>query len=90
MKFIVMYALFFNHKKNNNLTFIKNSEYPICKNCIYYKKDDLFPNDYLLGKCLLFGKQDIISGQINNFYANDVRNNKNLCDIKGIYYKNSS
>jgi uncharacterized protein YneF (UPF0154 family) len=37
--------------------FIKNSEYPICKKCIYYQEDINFPNDYQLAKCLLFGTQ---------------------------------
>jgi len=90
MKFIILYILLFQHKNNNQnqniQKFIKNSEYPICKNCIYYKQDELFPNDYLLGKCLLFGEQNIISGKVTNYYVNNVRHNKDQCDIKGNYY----
>ena len=91
MKFTILYTLLFQHNNNNNNNnnnnFIKNSEYPICKNCIYYKKDESFPNNYLLAKCLLFGTQNIISGEIKNDYVDIVRKNKDQCDIKGKYYK---
>jgi len=70
-----------------NNYFIKNSEYPICKNCVFFKKDDKFPDDLILGKCLLFGKQNIISGEINYEYADIIRKDKDLCNIKGKFYK---
>jgi hypothetical protein len=88
MKLIFIYGLLFQHKNNNkNNNFIKNLEYPICKNCIYYKADELFPNDSLLAKCLLFGEQNIVSGKITHHYVDTVRNDRNQCDIKGKFYK---
>ncbi len=73
--------MFINHK------FIKNSEYPICKDCCYYMKDTNFQNDTLLAKCTLFGEQDVISGKITNYYVDKVRNNNKLCGINGKYFK---
>ena len=80
MKLIFLY-MFINNK------FIKNSEYPVCKNCCHYLQDDKFPNDTLLSKCTLFGQQDVISGDITNYYVDKVRNNDKLCGIKGNYFK---
>lgn len=80
MRLILLY-IFINNK------FIKNSEYPICKNCRYYLKDELFPNQPSLSRCALFGEQDIITGTITNYYVDRVRNNDKLCGIKGIFFK---
>ena len=69
-----------------NSRFIKNSEYPVCKDCCYYVKDDKFPNDTLLSKCSLFGEQDIISGKVTNYYVDRVRNTDKLCGINGKFF----
>ena len=79
---VIFFYMFINNK------FIKNSEYPICKNCFYYLKDSEFPNDHLLAKCTLFGEQDIISGAITNYYVDRVRNNNKLCGIDGKFFNN--
>jgi hypothetical protein len=81
MKNYLLNLLLFQNNK-----FIKNSEYPVCKNCKFYKIDQTFPNDYLLGKCTLFGYQNIITGEINHNYADITRKENNLCTIKGIYF----
>jgi hypothetical protein len=81
MKFYLLFNLLFQSK------FIKNSEYPICKKCIYYQEDINFPNDYQLAKCLLFGTQNIITGEIINNYVDIIRKDDKLCSIKGKYYK---
>ena len=69
-----------------NSKFIKNSEFPVCKNCCYYQKDVNFPADHKLAKCALFGEQNIITGTITNYYVDIVRNNNNLCGIKGNFF----
>ena len=69
-----------------NSKFIKNSEYPVCKNCCYYQKDVKFPIDYKLAKCALFGEQDIITGTITNYYVDTVRKNNDQCGIKGKFF----
>ena len=66
--------------------FIKNTEYPICKNCCHFLKDELFENQ-IYAKCALFGEVDIVSGIITNTNAYRVRNDNNLCGQKGKYYK---
>ena len=80
MRLIFLY-IFINNK------FIKNSEYPICKNCRYYLKDELFPTEHLSSRCALFGEQDVITGTITNYYVDRVRSNDKLCGIKGNFFK---
>ena len=69
--------------------FIKNSDLPICTNCIHfieYKNNYPF-DDNNLGKCKLFGKKNIVTGQIKYEYAENCRENKEKCDIHGKYFE---
>lgn len=61
---------------------IENGEYPVCKNCVYYRPSvfDLFP-DKKLGKCTKYGTKDVISGCITYDYAFSCRDEK--CGKKG-------
>ena len=68
-----------------NTNFIKNIEYPLCKNCKYFSKG---PATYdTLGKCMKFGEKNIVSGEITYEYADMVRSYINKCGIEGKYYE---
>ena len=40
-----------------------------------------------LGKCKMFGKKNIVTGQIKYEYAENCRENKEKCDIQGKYFE---
>ena len=73
-------------------TFIKNTNVPICIECsnfiehkTNYPYDDA-PNDIKYGKCKLFGKQNLVTGQIENEYASVCRISDNMCGESGKYF----
>ena len=73
-------------------SFIKYNNLPSCINCLHFIKDisnypyDPPPNDKKYGKCKLFGYQNMVTGEINNEYAIECRNNQNKCGEKGKYF----
>jgi len=73
-------------------SFIKYNNLPSCINCVHFIKDtsnypyDPPPNDKRYGKCKLFGYQNMVTGDINNEYAMECRNNENKCGEKGKYF----
>lgn len=69
-----------------SLSFIINIDKPVCKDCVHFVEPS--HNDIGLGKCKLFGKKNIISGEILYEYASLCRNNKTECGINAKYYKN--
>ena len=71
----------------NQKNFIKNIEYPNCKNCIYFLEHPDEYNKYHMSQCALFGEKDNVSGEITYKYTNKCRNSNNLCGEKGKYYK---
>jgi len=60
---------------------IKNAEFPVCKECVYYIEH----KDYLLSRCAFLGEKNIITGEITYKYADLSRNGD--CDETGKYYK---
>lgn len=74
-------------------TFIKHKDLPICIKCahfIEYKNNnpyDVPPNNKEYGKCKLFGKQDMVTGEINYAYASLIRMDESKCAEKGKYFK---
>ena len=60
---------------------IKNIEYPVCKNCVYYIEH----KDYTLSRCSFFGERNIVSGEIKYNYADLTRYNE--CGNSGKYFK---
>lgn len=75
-------------KKNNYLD--DKLELPLCINCKHfinhktnYPFDDI-PNDSLYGKCSIFGKIDLVTGEKEYFYASTCRSLEHLCGEKGI------
>jgi hypothetical protein len=67
---------------------IKNLEYPTCKTCAYFiKHDDFeFASSFDLGKCMLFGEKNVVSGEIKYDYADAARKFNSSCGIVGKYY----
>ena len=66
---------------------IRNSEFPICKNCIYYKPSPWNEFDSPFNKCEKFGSKDIITGKITYDFAESCRGNVNLCSKEGRFFE---
>ena len=79
MKLIFLY-MFINNK------FIKNSEYPACKNCKYYLEDKRWPNEPAFAKCALFGDKNLLSGKIENYDLYKARLYNEYCGPEGKYF----
>ena len=69
--------------------FIKNFRLPICKQCAYYlkqdEKDD--PNkisDY--DKCMKYGEQNVVTGEIRFQYADYVRKQELQCGMSAKHF----
>jgi hypothetical protein len=67
-------------------TTIKDMELPVCKNCRYFIP---FENkeQYLLGRCSLFGKKNIITGEITYEFADICRFTSTKCGYNGTLYE---
>jgi len=86
-KLFFLFALI-NSKK---IKFIKNVDYPSCKNCIYYKPSlSSLDFDSTLSKCEKFGKKNIISEEITYDYVESCRDDKEKCGIEGKYFEEES
>ena len=73
-----------------------NTNIPLCINCVHFIKhktyypDDILPDDEKYGQCMLFGKVNPITGNINYYYASSCRENKNnMCGIEAKYFKSN-
>lgn len=67
---------------------MKNNIPKLCINCKYFIADEVrwpdeISNNSQLGKCKLFGKLDVVTGDIIYDYAYSVRNDKGLCGETG-------
>lgn len=65
----------------------------LCINCSHYKKythtyyyNEIFYNYFKPGKCSLFKKQNLKTGQIYYDDALECRINNSKCGIKGFFY----
>jgi len=67
-----------------NPSFIKNMDKPVCKDCKYFKYDPIY-NDYMYGKCGVFGKKDVVTGKITFKDAMVARNTD--CGINATYFE---
>ena len=76
--------------------FILHKELPLCIKCVHFICDvtnypyDTLPNDAVSGKCKLFGKKNMVTGEIDNNYAIDCRNLENKCGENGKYFTKRS
>ena len=72
-------------------TFVKFKNLPACINCVHFIEDQSnYPYDpppkTEYGKCKLFGKQNMVTGEINNEYASVCRHDEKKCGEKGQYF----
>jgi hypothetical protein len=89
MKFNLLLFLSLNPKSPKS--FIENSEYPTCKNCVHIIEFSSDPfNKYHMSKCKLFGIKDNISGQIEHTFTKTCRSHNSLCSKEGKYYEDSN
>lgn len=74
--------------------FIRNTELPICSNCLYFIEHtnnypyDEMPSDEKSGKCKKFGEMSLITGIIKYDLAKNCRLNDNKCGNLGLEYTN--
>ena len=62
---------------------IKNTIRPICKECIYYKKQLL-----LSGKCTKYGIKNLVTGEIEYGTAEMCRKIETKCGANGQHFEN--
>lgn len=69
---------------------IKNTNVPICKNCIYFIKyvnKTLYENENIhLSMCKKYGTINLVSGKIKYELASKCRNSYYMCTHKGIHF----
>ena len=76
-------------------SFIKYNNLPSCINCVHFIKNvsnypyDPPSNNKDLGKCKLFGSQNLVTGEIVHTYASICRIDGNKCGEKGKYFKDN-
>ena len=65
----------------------------LCVNCIYYMNykytdpfDEIYSNKSRSGNCALFGKQNLVTGEIEYDSALECRLNELKCGKKGLFY----
>jgi hypothetical protein len=73
--------------KNIKINTIKDSNYPSCRNCVYYKPSP-YSKDYgaSTSKCEKFGEKNIITGEITYNYVDSSRNDELKCGKEGKYF----
>lgn len=64
---------------------IVNYNLPVCKNCMHFMKSK-HVDDLSYGVCKLFGKKNIVTGEIKYKYADMTRMSEQLCGINGKYF----
>jgi len=79
MRFFAFFTIFCSFRITAT---IKNSQAPICQNCVHYQAN-LAPS---LSKCSHFGNKNIITGEIKYDYADLSRMDENSCGLEGKYY----
>lgn len=84
--------LILNKKFSTVKILIRNTEFPICSNCVYFIKHtnnypyDPIPSDEQYGRCKKFGEVDLITGTIKYDLAINCRLNINKCGNVGSEY----
>jgi hypothetical protein len=70
-------------------SFIRNIDFPVCKDCIHFIPPGSNALDYNLGKCGKFGEKDIVSGEIKYAFAEICRIYDNECGKNGTHFESS-
>ena len=65
---------------------IRNANFPICKMCKNLMFDVKYPGDYSLSKCIKFGIQCKVSGEITHLYAERCRRDSSMCGEEAKHY----
>ena len=70
---------------------IKNDHVNSCSNCLFFIKpiirgDPAIQPSTLYGKCKQFSEKNIITGEIENFYALTCRKDKTLCGLEARHF----
>ena len=74
----------------NAAVFVKNITAPICKTCKHLVLDASRNNDYLFARCLRFGEQCRVSGEVKYYYADRCRRDFMLCGTEGKYHEDKT
>ena len=69
---------------------LKNVTVPICRTCKYLVMDQTRPKDYLFARCIRFGEQCLISGEVKYYYADRCRRDYTLCGTECRYHENKT
>lgn len=69
-------------------TFIKDLHLPVCKDCKFFIPYEN-KEQYTLGRCRLFGKKNLVSGEITYEFADVCRISSNKCGNNGTLYKDA-
>ena len=70
--------------------FVKAVTVPFCKTCKHLVMDPSRPTDYVFARCIRFGEQCRISGEIKYYYAARCRHDYSLCGTEGKYHESKS
>ena len=69
--------------------FIKNFKLPVCSQCVYYKRQETKDHPFKTSdydKCMKFGEQNVVTGEIIYKYADYVRKQDLECGMKGKHF----
>lgn len=64
----------------------KNFDNPICINCKNFIEFNKDINCLDLGRCKIFGEQNLVTGECKYEFAEICRRMENKCGIKGKYF----
>ena len=76
----------FNKNTNDPIDYsstIQHLDQPSCKNCVHFQPA-LFNDEY--GKCLKFGRKNVVTDKINYDFASFARFDHNKCGFNGKYF----
>ena len=83
--FKLIYFSILNQKISTGKIFIRNSDLPICSNCLYFIEHtnnypyDPVPSDKQYGRCKKFGEKNLITGEIDYNLAINCRLDASEC-----------
>lgn len=66
--------------------FIRNFDFPPCKNCVYYRPSGFNHFASPLNKCEKFGTKDVVTDEIAYNYTDICRSDEDLCGKSGKYH----
>jgi len=87
------YFVILKYAFSTNKLFIRNTDLPICSNCLHFIEHknnypyDPLPNDRLYGRCKQFGEINVITGMIDYDSAKVCRDDNKKCGKNASEYK---